>query len=60
LPLQSRSLERGSVFSFPVYSSSSHKSSLISKFEIAFEEIRKNEKDCKETLRRYSFRKPKR
>jgi hypothetical protein len=31
---------------------------LISKFEKAFEAIRKFEKDCKETLRRYSFKKP--
>jgi hypothetical protein len=27
------------------------------KFERAFEAIRKNKKDCKETLRKYSFRK---
>jgi hypothetical protein len=33
---------------------------LISKFENFFEEIRKNERACRETLRRYSFRKPKR
>ncbi len=26
----------------------------------AFEEIRKNERDCKVTLRRYNFRKPRR
>ncbi len=61
LPLQYRSLERGSIFSSLVYSSSSsQKSSLISKFERIFEKIRKNEKDCQETLKRYSFRKPKR
>ncbi len=30
----------------------------ISKFVKAFEEIRKNERDCRVTLRRYSFRKP--
>jgi hypothetical protein len=30
----------------------------ISKFAKAFEEIRKNERDCRVTLRRYSFRKP--
>jgi hypothetical protein len=30
---------------------------LISKFEKAFEAIRKNKKDCKETLKRYNFRK---
>jgi hypothetical protein len=28
---------------------------MISKFEKTFEEIRKNEKDCKETLRRYNL-----
>jgi hypothetical protein len=32
----------------------------LSKFEKAFEAIRKNDKDCKETLRRYNFRKPRR
>jgi hypothetical protein len=41
-------------------SSSSHKSFSICKFEKAFEEIRKNKRNCKETLRRYSFKKPKR
>jgi hypothetical protein len=30
------------------------------KFEKAFEAIKKNDKDCKETLRRYKFRKLKR
>jgi hypothetical protein len=29
-------------------------------FERAFEAIRKNERDCKETLRRYNFKKPRR
>jgi len=29
-------------------------------FEKAFETIFKNERDCKETLRRYNFRKPRR
>jgi hypothetical protein len=33
---------------------------LISEFERAFEVIRKNEKDCKEMLTRYNFRKPRR
>jgi predicted RNA methylase len=48
-------------FSSLVYSSFSfQKSSPISKFERAFEAIRKNEKNCKETLRKYSFREPKR
>ncbi len=32
----------------------------MSKFEKAFEAIRKNDKDCKEILRRYNFRKPRR
>jgi hypothetical protein len=32
---------------------------LISKFEKAFEAIRKNETNCRETLKRCSFRKPK-
>ncbi len=56
--LQSRFPERGSPFSSPIYSSFSFQKSLsISKFEKTFEAIKK--KDCKETLRRYSFRKPK-
>jgi hypothetical protein len=55
LPLQSKSQEKGPPFSFPIYySSSSHKSSLISKLERTFEE-KKNKKHCKETLRRYNF-----
>jgi hypothetical protein len=33
---------------------------LIPKFEKAFEAIMKNERDYKETLKRYSFRKPRR
>jgi hypothetical protein len=33
---------------------------LISKFEKAFEVIRINKRDYKETLRRYNFRKPRR
>ncbi len=60
LLLQSRSPKRGLFFPSPIYSSSFHKSSPISRFERAFEAIRKNERDYKETLRRYSFRKPKR
>jgi hypothetical protein len=48
-------------FPCSIYSSSSFKRSFsTSKFEKTFEEIRKNERDCKETLRRYSFRKPRR
>jgi hypothetical protein len=31
---------------------------LISKFEKTFEAIRKNERNCKETLKRYNFKKP--
>ncbi len=49
---------KNSTFSF-YYSSSFQRSSPISKFEKTFEAIRKNERDCKETLRRYNFRKPK-
>jgi len=61
LPLQSRSSKRGPPFPSLVYYYyfSSQKSYLISKFERAFEAIRKNKRDCKETLRRYNFRKPK-
>jgi len=32
----------------------------LSKFEKAFELVRINDRVCKETLRRYNFRKPKR
>jgi hypothetical protein len=56
-----RSPKRGPPFLSPVYSSYSfQKCSLISKFERAFEAIRKSKRDYKETLRRFSFRKPKR
>jgi hypothetical protein len=42
LPLQSRSPERGSPFPSPIYSSSSSQRSFpLSKFEKAFEAIRK-------------------
>jgi hypothetical protein len=58
LPLQSRFPKRGPPFPSLVYSSSFQKSFLISKFKRAFEAIRKNERDCKETLKRYSFKKP--
>ncbi len=59
MPLQFRSLEIGPHFPSPIYSSSSsQRSSLTSKFEKAFETIFKNERDCKETLRRYNFKKP--
>jgi hypothetical protein len=50
--LQFKFLERGQPFLFHVYSSS------LFKFEKTFEAIRKNNKYCKETLRRYSSRKP--
>ncbi len=62
LPLQSRFSKRGPPFPSLIYyySSSSQKSSSISKFEKAFEAIRKNERGCKGTLKRYSFRKPRR
>jgi hypothetical protein len=61
LLLQCRPPERGPPFPSPISSSSSsQRSSPISKFEKVFEEILRNERDCKETLRRYSFRKPRR
>jgi hypothetical protein len=45
----------------PIYSSYSFQRSFpLSKFEKAFEPIRKNDRVCNETLKRYSFRKPKR
>jgi len=48
-------------FSSPLYSFfSSQKSSSISKFEKAFQVIQKDERYCKEALRRYTFRKPRR
>jgi hypothetical protein len=50
--------KKGLPFPFPVYSSSF--SFPISKFEKTFEVTRKNERDYKETLRKYSFRKPRR
>jgi hypothetical protein len=59
--LQFRSLKRGLPFPSPIYyssSSSSQRSFPFLKFENAFEAIRKNDKDCKENLRRYNFRKP--
>jgi hypothetical protein len=52
--------KKGPHFPFPIYSFSSQKSSPTSKCERTFEAIRKNEGDCKETLRRYNFRKPRR
>jgi hypothetical protein len=47
-----------SAFSYFIFSS--QRSSSLSKFEKAFEAIRKNDRNCKETLKRSSFRKPKR
>jgi hypothetical protein len=59
LPLQSRFRERGPPFPFPIYSSSSSQtSSPLFKFDKTFEAIRKNDRDCKETSKRYNFRKP--
>jgi hypothetical protein len=60
LPLQSRFIKKGPPFLSLVYSSSSSQKSSLFKFKKAFEVIRKNNKDCKETLRRYNFKKPKR
>jgi hypothetical protein len=56
--LQFRFPEKGPPFPYHVYYySSSQRSFLLSKFERAFETIGKNNKDCKETLRRYNSRK---
>ncbi len=60
MPLQFKFPEKGPPFLSPIYTSSSQRSSPLSKFEKSFEVIRKNDKDCKETLKRHSFRKPKR
>jgi hypothetical protein len=43
--------------SFLVYYFSSPRSSLLFKFESAFEVIKKNNRDCKETLKKYNFKK---
>jgi hypothetical protein len=60
LPSQFKSSERGPPFPSPVYSSSSsQRSSPLFKFEKYFETIKKNDRDCKETLKRDNFRKPK-
>ncbi len=59
--LLSKSLERSLPFlSVVYYYYSSHKSSLISKFERAFKAIKINERGYKETLRRYNFKEPRR
>jgi len=61
LPLQYGFQKKGPPFLSHVYSSSSsQRSSPIFMFEKSFETIFKNERDCKETLRRYNFRKPRR
>jgi hypothetical protein len=56
--LQSRSPKKGPPFPSPIYYSSSfQRSSPLSKFEKTFETIRKNNKECKKTLKKYNFRK---
>ncbi len=57
LPSQSRFQERGPAFPSPIYSSSSQRSFLLFKFERDFVMIRKNNRDCKETLKKYNFKK---
>jgi hypothetical protein len=47
-------LERGPHFPFP------WKSFLISKFERTFETIQKIKRDCKQTLKIFNFKKPRR
>jgi len=54
LPSKSRSPKRGLPFL-----SSSQRSFSSSNFEKAFEAIKKNDRNYKETLRRYNFGKPK-
>jgi len=56
--LQSRFPERDPLFPSPIYYSSSQISFSLSKFEKYFEAIRKNDKNCQETLRKNNFRKP--
>jgi hypothetical protein len=56
--LESRFPKRGPPFLSHVYTSSSQRSFPLSKFEKSIEASKKNDKDYKETLRRYSFRKP--
>jgi len=56
--LQSRSPERDPLFPSPIYYSSCQISFSLSKFEKYFEAIRKNDKNCQETLTRNNFRKP--
>ncbi len=58
--MNSKSSEIGQPFPSPIYStSSSERSFPLFKFEKYFEIVRKNNRDYKETLRRYNFRKPK-
>ncbi len=59
LPLQFRSPKRGMPFPYLIYSFFSfQKSSPISKFERNFGSIKRNQRYCKETLRRYNFKNP--
>ncbi len=61
MPLQFRSPKRSPPFpSHVYYSSSCQTSSPLSKFERASETIKNNNKDYKETLRKYNSRKPRR
>ncbi len=56
--MQSRSPERNPLFPSPINYSSSQISFSLSKFEKYFGAIRKNDKNCQETLRRDNFKKP--
>jgi hypothetical protein len=56
--LKFRSAERGPPSPSPAYYSSSQRSSPLSKFERDFQTIRKNNRDCKETLKKYNLGKP--
>ncbi len=57
MPLHFRSLEKGLPFPILVYYFSSPRASLLSKFDSAFKVTKKNNKDCKETFKKYSFKK---
>ncbi len=59
LPLQFSSPKRGLPFPYLIYSFFSFQKSFpISKFERNFESIKKNQRYCKETLKRYNLKKP--
>ncbi len=61
LLLQSRSPKRGSPFpSLFIILIFSKIFSIVYLFERAFEATKKNNKDCKQTLKKYSFRNPRR